>query len=139
MEGRETIFRQKTIDRISSPEQMTDYLRVTNPGIWAVLAAVLLLLAGLAAWASVGTLETARPAKIVVTEHTALIVASGGAEAAEGMPLRIAGQEFTVSSAGVDEYGRVFGIAEVTLPDGIYEGEIVTERTRPIDFLLESR
>ena len=29
-----TLFRQKTLDRISSPEQLTDYLRITNPGIW---------------------------------------------------------------------------------------------------------
>lgn len=139
MEEDGTVFRKKTLDRITSPEQMTDYLRVTNPGIWAVLAAVLLLLGGLAAWASVGTLETVRPAKIIVSDHTAQIVAVEGEAAAEGMPLRIAGQEYNVSSVGVDEYGRVFGIAEVALPDGVYDGEIVTERTRPIDFLLESR
>ena len=41
------IFRKKTLDRISSPEQLTDYLRVTNPGIWLVLATVVLLLAGI--------------------------------------------------------------------------------------------
>ena len=57
-ENKQTVFRQKTLERISSPEQLTDYLRVTNPGIWAVLAAVILLLAGLFAWSTVGTLET---------------------------------------------------------------------------------
>ena len=41
-----TLFRQKTLDRISSPEKLTDYLRVTNPGIWIFLAAVIVLLAG---------------------------------------------------------------------------------------------
>ena len=40
------IFRKKALDRISSPENLTDYLRVANPGIWVVLAAVILLLAG---------------------------------------------------------------------------------------------
>ena len=40
-ENQQTVFRQKTLERISSPEQLTDYLRVTNPGIWAVLAAVI--------------------------------------------------------------------------------------------------
>lgn len=45
-ENTETVFRKKTLDRISSPEQITDYLRVTNPGIWVVLVAVILLLAG---------------------------------------------------------------------------------------------
>ena len=32
-EKEQKIFREKTIERISSPEQLTDYLRVTNPGI----------------------------------------------------------------------------------------------------------
>ena len=50
-----------------------------------------------------------------------------------------AGQEFTVASVGVDEYGRAFGIAEVSLPDGTYDGVVVTEQARPVDFLLESR
>ena len=44
---RKSLFRKETLDRISSPEQLTDYLRVTNPGIWVVLAAVILLLAGI--------------------------------------------------------------------------------------------
>ena len=35
-----TIFRKETLERVSSPEQLSDYLRVTNPGIWIVLAAV---------------------------------------------------------------------------------------------------
>ena len=37
-----SVFRKQTLDRISSPEQLTDYLRVTNPGIWVVLAAVII-------------------------------------------------------------------------------------------------
>ena len=51
------LFREKTMERISSPEQLTDYLRVTNPGMWAVLIAVILLLGGIIAWAAVGVLE----------------------------------------------------------------------------------
>ena len=52
------IFRKQTVDRIKSPEDLTDYLKVTNPGIWFTLAAVIVLLAGLIVWASVGKLET---------------------------------------------------------------------------------
>ena len=46
-QGKASFFRQKTLNRISSPEQLTDYLRVTNPGIWIFLAAVVVLLAGI--------------------------------------------------------------------------------------------
>lgn len=40
------IFRQKSLDSINSTEQLTDYLRVTNPGVWTILAAVVILLTG---------------------------------------------------------------------------------------------
>ena len=134
-----TVFRQKTIDRISSPEQLTDYLRVTNPGIWVILAAVILLLAGLFAWSAVGTLETTAQATVIVEDHTARVIPAGAEDLSAGMLLRIAGQEFTLASAETDDYGRMTGMAEAALPDGIYEGTVVVDSTRPIDFILTSR
>ena len=140
MEGnQQTVFRKKTLDRISSPEQLTDYLCVTNPGIWVILAAVILLLAALFAWATIGTLETSAPVKVIVVDHMAQVVPTGTETVADGMPLRIASQEFYLASTGTDDYGRTFDVAEVTLPDGVYDGTVVVEQTRPIDFLLESR
>ena len=134
-----TIFRKKTLDRISSPEQLTDYLRVTNPGIWVVLAAVILLLAGVLAWSMVGTLETKAEVKVVVSDHTAQIVPLSSETLADGMPLRVSGQDYRIAFAQTDEYGRSVGMAEVNLPDGTYDGTVVTEAVQPISFLLESR
>ena len=134
-----TVFRKKTLERISSPEQLTDYLRVTNPGIWAVLAAVILLLAGLFAWAAVGTLETSASVKVIVEGNTAQILPTGTETIEEGMPLRVESREYRIKSTGTDDYGRSFGIAEVNLPDGVYDGTVVLEQTRPIDFLLSGR
>jgi len=56
-EDNQTLFRKKAMARISSPEDLTSYLRVTSPGMWIILAAVIVLLAGLFAWSAVGTLE----------------------------------------------------------------------------------
>ena len=42
-----TLFRKKSMARISSPEDLTSYLRVTSPGMWIILAAVIALLVGL--------------------------------------------------------------------------------------------
>ena len=134
-----TLFRKKTMERISSPDQLTDYLCVTNPGIWVILAAVILLLGALLAWATIGTLETKASVKVIVEDHTAQVVLTGGNNIAAGMPLRVSTQETNIASTGVDEYGRIFGIAEIALPDGSYDGTVIVERTRPIDFLLESR
>ena len=51
------IFRQKSIDRVSSPEQLNDYIRVTTPSVWLVLIAIILLLVGMVAWSVLGTVE----------------------------------------------------------------------------------
>mgnify|MGYP007101850082 CR=1 FL=1 len=139
MTENQTVFRKKTLDRISSPEQLTDYLRVTNPGIWVVLVAVILLLAGVFAWSMVGTLETKAEVKVVVSDHTAQIVPLSSETLADGMPLRVSGQDYRIAFAQTDEYGRSVGMAEVNLPDGTYDGTVVTEAVHPISFLLESR
>ena len=138
-ENPQTLFRRKTIDRISSPEQLTDYLRVTNPGIWSVLVAVILLLAGMLAWSMVGTLETKADVKLVVSDHIATIIPLGSETLSDGMPLRVSGQEYRIAFAETDEYGRSVGAAEVNLPDGDYDGVVVLEAVHPITFLLESR
>lgn len=41
-----TIFREKSLKKIASPEQMNDYIRVSSPSVWMVLTAVIVLLAG---------------------------------------------------------------------------------------------
>ena len=37
------LFRKESMERVSSPEILRDYLHVTSPAIWVVLAAVILL------------------------------------------------------------------------------------------------
>ncbi len=138
-EQEQNIFRKKTIDRISSPEQLTDYLCVTNPGIWVILAAVILLLAGLFAWASIGTLETTASVSVIVEDHTARVVPTGTVVVKEGMELHVAGEESSLDSIGTDEYGRCYGVAAIPLSDGIYSGTLIMERTHPIGFLVTSR
>ncbi len=52
-----SVFRKKSMDRVSSPEQLNDYIKVTTPSVWLVLIAVILLLAGMLAWSIFGTVE----------------------------------------------------------------------------------
>ncbi len=51
------IFRQKNLDRMSSPDQLNDYIRVTTPSVWLVLAALIILLIGMLCWSIFGTVE----------------------------------------------------------------------------------
>ena len=132
------VFREKTLERISSPDQLNDYLHVTNPGIWAVLTAVIILLAGVFVWSCTGTLETKSPASMVVKNHVAEIVVKDDSVLEKGMVIKEASQEYYIASVTEDEYGRKTGIAEVNLPDGKYDAEVVTETTRPVEFLLKA-
>ena len=43
----ESLFREKSIERISSPEDLSNYLHVTRPSVWLILAAVILMLLGI--------------------------------------------------------------------------------------------
>lgn len=51
------IFREKSLSRVSSPEELNDYIRVTTPSVWVVLAATVVLLLGMLSWSIFGTLE----------------------------------------------------------------------------------
>ena len=53
-ESKSGIFREKSMDRVSGPESLNDYIRVTSPSVWIVLLALLVLLAGIVAWSIFG-------------------------------------------------------------------------------------
>ena len=136
-----SIFRKKAMERISSPEQLSDYLRVTNPGVWIILSSIILILAGFLVWTAVGTLETTVEANAVVSDGVAeiVLVSTGAADLKSGMKVRIASSEYIISDVQSDEHGRTEAKASVSLPDGSYEAGVVTEEVHPIEFLLESR
>jgi hypothetical protein len=55
--GQKQIFRKVAIDRMASPEQLTDYIRVGSPSVWAIFLAVIILLFSLFVWAFYGQVE----------------------------------------------------------------------------------
>lgn len=132
------LFRKQSIDRISSPEQLQDYMRVTSPGIWMVLTAIIVMLAGLIICSSIGTVETSYPVAADVKAGEASIVLDKDTEytVKEGMTLRVAGEDITIENVRRLDSGETVVTAEVSLQDGTYDAKIVTERITPITFLL---
>ena len=134
------IFRKETLERVSSPEQLTDYLRVTSPGIWIILAAIVILLIGFFVWMSVGTIETTVQVGVSTQSHNANVaIKSGEGTIEKDMTLRVGGKETVILSTQTDDYGRTVGTAEVNLSDGMYDGTLVTESIHPIQLLLTSK
>ena len=153
-----SVFRQKSLDRVSSPEQLNDYIRVTNPGIWIVLVAVVALLAGFIVWGAVGTLETKLNAA-AVSDSGRVICYGREADFSDinaNDTVRINKSEYSIAeisdqpiSVNEDFTEYVLHIGGLTkgewvyevmlncdLPAGAYEAEIVTDSVSPISFLF---
>ena len=137
-EQEKNIFSRQALDSINSPEQLNDYMKVTNPGIWMILAAVILLLAGLFAWASAGQLETTADAVAVIENGTARITLTEAAAVpmSSEMRVRIEMHDFNISTVKPDEYGRAVAYAPVTLPDRNYDAKVIVESISPMTFLF---
>ncbi len=52
------VFREKSMERVSSPEQLNDYIKVSNPAVWMVISSVIILLIGVCVWGVLGKLNT---------------------------------------------------------------------------------
>lgn len=53
----EKLFREKSLERISSPENLNEYLKVASPGVWLIMISVILVIVGGIFWASSGYVE----------------------------------------------------------------------------------
>ena len=51
----QSLFSQKSLNRINGPEELYDYIRVTTPSVWIVLTAITLLVIGILGWCVFGT------------------------------------------------------------------------------------
>ena len=90
-----TLFREKSMERITTPDQMRDHLRVTNPRLWMLLGAIILLLAGFIIFAAVSRMESTYPLKMdfLSAEYiTGEIPYEQMDHFSVGMPVRIAGE-----------------------------------------------
>lgn len=54
------IYREESIERISSPEKLNDYIKVSSPSMWLIMAAIIVLLLGVIAWSILGSVSVNR-------------------------------------------------------------------------------
>jgi hypothetical protein len=132
-------FRKESVERVSSPEQLSDYLHVTSPTVWVVLAAVILLLASLFVWSSVTAVESYAAGSAEVRGGV-LTLTFDDAEKAQnvevGMNVSVGDLVTPVLSIGHDENGKLLAVADVSLPDGSYEARVGYRSTKIINMLF---
>ena len=151
------LFRKKSLERISSPEEMHDYMRVTSPRLWMLLSAIVILLVGFIAYASSTTLENTIPLKVYIEkvknyneqgEATGSSVfvysevpVSNKDMIEPGMEVRIGSEKGKVSwianTDGDDNLTVVIDMEHpsISWPEGEQEAVLVLESTTPIKFL----
>ena len=153
------LFRKKSIERVTSPEQLNDYIRVSNPGVWMILAAVVILLAGVCVWGFFGRLDTKKQASGVCENGklTCYIKSDDISDVKEDTIIFVDGKEYTVKSVssspvrldgekdsyliylgGFSETDWVFSVTvdAPDLADGEYSVDVITKRVSPISFVL---
>ena len=133
------LFRKESMERVSSPEILRDYLHVTSPTIWIVLAAVILLLGSLFVWGSVTAVES-YAAGTAEVRGGVLTLRFDDAEKAShvevGMNVKVGDLVTPVLSVGSDEEGNPIAVANAKLPDGSYEASVGYKSTQIIDMLF---
>ena len=154
------LFREKSLESIESPESMNDYLQVTSPGVWIVMAAVIAILFGAVLWGIFGRINTYVDVAVVSSSEeqicyvpyeklesviSAGVVGVDGHEYALRMDLDT---QTVIISEETNPYVRVAGefqlgdVAveipiEAGLPEGIYTGTVMTESLQPISLLVQ--
>lgn len=153
------IFRKSSVDRLNAPEQLNEYIRVAQPSVWLVLAAIVLLLAGVLVWGVFGLIQTKLDCGALVENGIAVcyLNAQDAAKARPGDPVSVADLDGTLKNVAAaptrakdeDAYllrlsdlvaGAPCYLAEVEmdttgLEDGVYPATLTVESLHPITFV----
>ena len=152
------LFKKSNTGRISSPDQLHDYVRVANPGLWMVISAIVILLAGVVAWGFIGKIDTTLSSAIV-TDGGESVIYIGETDAEKlkiGMTVRSEGREYKITdiakepvkvedcltdyaihASGLTEGEWVYVVSiDGEHSDGVQKADIVIESISPISFIL---
>ena len=157
----ESIFRKKSLDRVSSPEQLTDYIKVSSPSVWIVLSAVVILLISVVIWSIFGAILDTVKLNALVQDGVAVCYVDGDTvvKLKAGMPSELAGTKGTVleisgtplsaedlrktmadnvaaKSLIKEEWNYPVKVNASGVPDGLYEMVITIDRVKPVSFIL---
>ena len=132
-------FRKKSMERISSPEQLNEYLRVSSPKTWILLASVLLLLVGFLIWSAFTAVESYEMGT-AYAEKGVLTITFDNQSAAQhvepGMTVQVGEIRAEGTSVGVGADGQTIAGAEASVPDGVYEARVGYRSTQILSLLF---
>jgi len=105
------IFRKSALDRISSPEQLNEYMKVAGPGVWCIMAGLAVTFAAFIVWGLLGSIPetTDITGTTLIREGGPMVVYSflpidETRALSEGMSVRV-----SPDYAPREQYGYIFG------------------------------
>ena len=157
-ENKNQLFRQKSIDKIESPESLNEYLHVTSPGVWLLLISLLVIFIGVAVWGIFGTIDATTSVAVVkqnsgticlVPEEALDSIIANPEVEVNGKTLKLKPDTLEPLSITEDVNVYILLAGELSSGDVVYpipvdgtikedveQGTVVTETIRPISFLL---
>ena len=158
MDSKTKLFREKSVEAIESPESLNDYLRVTSPGIWLILAGIALFLIGVCIWGIFGHIDSTMDTAVISQggEVDCLVPKEAISGVLENPSVEIEDTDYSLKptklepeiiTEDTDIYVLLAGDLEVgqivyripvdaALEEGTYTGKVVTEKLNPISLLL---
>lgn len=134
------LFRKKSLEKIKSPENIDDFIRVSNPGVWLLLVSVILLLIGMCLWGIWGHIDSTIETTVYVEGGTVICYVPEDKATSVKTGMTVAFENFEAVVCDFlekqeDDYYYILQ-SEETIPNGLYDGKIVISETKPISFVM---
>ena len=133
------IFREKSIERISSPEDLGGYLRVTKPSIFIIMFAILIALASLFIWSYFMSI-TSFTNGVATVENGVMTATYEDSQTSkyinDSMYVEVGSLRIPIDQLTMDYRGRIVTISTVDIPNGDYDVRVGYRQTRIIDLLI---
>jgi hypothetical protein len=149
----------KKLKKVNSPDQLNQYIRLSNPGVWILLLAIVVLLVGVCIWGYFGKIDTKIKTVVISDNHTSYLYVKEEdmAKIKNGMQVELNNNENIFEIADIeetpekvtddmDEYARHLGNFQVgewvykcrlnkNVKEGTYSANIIIESIAPMTFI----
>lgn len=150
---------EKKLRKVDSPEQLNQYIRLSNPGVWILLIAIVVLLIGVCAWGFFGKIDTKITTVAISSDYNSYVYIKEAdlEKVKNGMNVEIVNNENKYEIVEIEttpekvtdelsEYARHLGNFQIgewvykcrlnkNLKEGTYGANIVVESIAPMVFI----
>ena len=150
----------KKLKKVNSPEQLNQYIRLSNPGVWILLIAIVILLIGVCTWGYFGKIDTKISTVAISSDYKSYVYIKeiDLEKVKKGMKVEIVNNENKYEIVEIEttpekvtdelsEYARHLGNFQIgewvykcrlnkNLREGTYGANIVVESIAPMVFVI---